>query len=130
MTRKLIYRKIPTYGFTKKRRKILAVPCLSIDMFVLHVVYIQSYLALCLLAFFTHILFKHALTYTYWLAQQKEWRETQSTTKRFFFIDLSTCLCNLRSSCHHSINEEEKQTLVSYLGFMLIVSLKTILFII
>ncbi len=25
-----------------------------------------------------------------------------------FFIDLSTCLCNLRSSCQHSIYEEEK----------------------
>jgi hypothetical protein len=54
MARKLIWRKIPTYGFTKKR-KILAVPCLSIDMFALHVVYIQSYLASCLLAFFTYI---------------------------------------------------------------------------
>jgi hypothetical protein len=38
-----------------EKKETLAVPCLSIDMFALHIVYIQSYLAISLLAFFTYI---------------------------------------------------------------------------
>jgi len=85
MARNLLNRKIPTYGFTKKkRRKILAVPCLSIDMFALHVVYIQSYLAPCLLAFFTYIVQTRAHIHVLTRSTERM-KGTQSITKLFLY---------------------------------------------
>lgn len=50
----------------------LAVPCLSIGMFALHIVYIQSYFALSLLAFFTYIVQTRASAHRQRLARQSK----------------------------------------------------------